>query len=485
MADQHPETRRSGRVQRQTQNRQEEQRAQEQRARQQRRERLDQQTRARQLARALEIQRLRAIEQQEVMEIRVPQLVNRVYHRTDISRQVERLSDGHLGHDRERAASEKLTQLKQAQPNRSRIQEITDIIASIVQIRLLSLKIREATTIIDEYIERDIGNLPEADQTRFILANNERNEARRVLQTLNDNFNTLIDYQPPNNPVVRENEALEVHREAAKVGRDALDKLSEVLDNNSEYQEDITEYVKEKFEAFIDGYSGYDDEKKTNMKKDLEKVLNKLKSAGDVANNPRIRNLIGNIVDFVIAQPDDFKDSYITSYIHDCANAYMGAEGDAARISCVGGIVERFYLILAQYLSTICPGTLDSCPPIYRRINKALNKTAYEDNNELKNEFIQEWAKDNLDKTDDKDERKQSFIDFMQGKYKELYGEENLEEPTIKMINELANEYEYAFESGMFGGAQKTRRKRTTKKSKKRKSRKIKKSRKARKSRKH
>jgi len=482
--------RRSGRVQEQTQNREEEQLAQqqraqeqlaqEQRARQQRLERLDQQTRARQQARALEIQRLRAIEQQEVMglEIRVPQLVNRVYHRTDISHQVERLSDGHLGRDRERAASEKLSQLKQEQPDRSRIQEITDIIESIVQIRLLSLKIREATTIIDEYIERDIANLPEADRTRFNRANDARNAARRDLQTLNGNFNTLINYQPPNNPVVRENEALEVHREAAKVGTDALDKLLEVLDNNSEYSGDITEYVKEKFEAFINGYSGYDKDKKKNMKKDLVKVLNKLKSAGDVTNDPRVRKLIGNIVDFVIAQPDDFKDSYISSYIHDCANAYMGAQGDAARISCVNGIVERFYLILAQYLSTLCPGTEQTCPPIYRRINKALNKTAYEDNNELKNEFIQEWASKHLKEDHDKDERKQSFIDFMQGKYKELYGVkagEELEEPTINMINELAKQYEYAFESGMFGGVKKIRRKRTMKKSKKRKARKSRK----------
>ena len=461
--DDGPPTRRSARGREQ---RALEQRAQEQRVLAQARQRQEEQARAR----ALEIQQVREIQQQP--EVR--QLVNRIYHRTDIDNQVERISDGHLGRDREIAASRKLSQLKQAEPDRSsrsKIEEITEIITIMVQIKLLSLKIREATATLNQNPVFD---------SQYLLAHNERADAERRLHTLNDRFNELIEYRPHRNPGTAEDEDTEVHREASKIGTTALDKLLDVLNNNSEYPGDITEYVKERFELFIDEYSGYDGEKKIHMKNDLEMVLNKLKSARGTANNPKNRKLIGNIVDFVMAQPDNFRDSYIRSYIHDCANAYQRAQG-YERLSCVGGIVERFYLILAQYLSTICPGTLDSCLPMYRRINKALNKTAYEDNNELKNEFIKEWASEHLNDGKTKGDRKTSFVNFMQDKYKELYGEDELEEPTIKMINELANQLDYAFDSGVFGGAKRTRRKRTMKKSKKRQSRKAKKSRKSRK----
>ena len=176
-------------------------------------------------------------------------------------------------------------------------------------------------------------------------------------------------------------------------------------------------------------------------------------------------------------QPDDFRDSFISSYVHECANAYPRAQGDA-RLSCVNGILERFYLGLAHYLSTICPGTKEKpCPKIYRRINKALNKVAYEDNNELKNEFIQEWDEKHMNEHNNQEARKKSFIDFMQHKYKELYGEDELEEATIKMIDDLAKQYDYAFKSGQFGGSNNIRRKRTTKRSikKQRKTRKHKK----------
>jgi len=252
--------------------------------------------------------------------------------------------------------------------------------------------------------------------------------------------------------------AFEVHRAAAEVGSEGEEKLLEVLKNeknaNDYPREPITRYVKTNFEMFINNYSGYDKHSKSQKKEDLKRVLDKLESAADNVNNPHNRKLIGNIVDFVMKQSDDFKDSYISSYIHDCANAYSDAEGDE-RLSCVGGIVERFYLVLAQYLSTICPGTKETCPPIYRRINKVLNKTAYEDNNELKNEFTEEWDSKHIKENSNSEDRKKSFIQFMEDKYKELYGEDKLEEQTIKMINDLANQYDYAFESGAFGGAKK------------------------------
>jgi hypothetical protein len=474
---------------------------QEERARQ----REEEQQRAR--AEAIEQARVRTpVEQGQDLETKVRRLVNRIYHRNDLQNQVERMSEGHLGFLRVLDATQKIAELKQAQPPRSKIEEISEIVRVILLIKKTALEESQATYTYGNYrfeynghrrpvLGRSTGQERlrlQQDQQEYDRIINEAvttsARAARELSELNTRFNRIINFEAPegvyqpgtddeDEDEADGNEALEVHRAAAEVGSEALEKLLKALNNpknDSDYPEPITKYVKEKFEGFIDGYSEYNAGKKTEMKKNLQKVLNKFKSAREIVSNEINRKIIGNIIDFVMVQADDFKDSYISSYVHECANAYPRARGDA-RLSCINGILERFYLGLAQYLSTICPGTKEKCPPIYRRINKALNKVAYEDNNELKNEFIKEWAAEHLNENDGKtkEQRRESFVHFMQDKYKELYGEDELEEPTINMINELANQYDYAFDSGTFGGAKKIRRKRTTKKSKKSKARKT------------
>ena len=397
-------------------------------------------------------------------------------------------------------ASTKIRQLKQRLTQQSR-QQIHNIVLLILQIEQ-KLKERDIWTniVFDErrnqrpVLGRSTGeerNRLRAQQVEYdaarINANISRLQAVEAISRFVSQLNEAIGYEQPPEIIHPDTDdedeeedagvALEVHRAAAAVGSESLEKLLAVLNNKkpvSEYPAPITEYVKERFESFIDVYSKYNAEKKQEMKKDLGKVLKKFQSARETVSNPINRKTIGSIVDFVMEQPDDFKESYISSYIHDCVNAYPTVIGDA-RISCVNGILERFYLILSQYLTTICPGTKEKCPPIYRRINKVLNKVAYEDNNELKNELTQEWVAEHLKENDgkSKEQRKKSFIKFMQDKYKELYGEDELEKPTIKMINDLANQYDYAFESGVFGGAKKIRRKHNTKKSKKTNARKT------------
>lgn len=390
-------------------------------------------------------------------------------------------------------ASTKIRQLKQRLTQQSR-QQIHNIVLLIFKIEQKKEERTRWSNIYYEYIETGRPVLSRGATRAQITeyntardnANNSMWAANNALNDFNSLLNDAIGYVPPPDIDYDEDEdedeedagvALEVHRAAAAVGSESLEKLLAVLNNKkpvSEYPAPITEYVKERFESFIDVYSKYNAEKKQEMKKDLGKVLKKFQSARETVSNPINRKTIGSIVDFVMDQPDDFKESYVSSYIHDCVNAYPTAIGDA-RISCVNGILERFYLILSQYLTTICPGTKEKCPPIYRRINKVLNKVAYEDNNELKNELTQEWVSEHLKENDgkSKEQRKKSFIKFMQDKYKELYGEDELEKPTIKMINDLANQYDYAFESGVFGGAKKIRRKHNTKKSKKTNARKT------------
>jgi hypothetical protein len=460
-------------------------------------------------ARAETIARARVQPGQQDLETEIRRLVNRIYHRNDLQHQVERMSDGHLGFLRVIDTTQKIAELKRAQPPRSKIEEISEIVRVILLIKKTALEERQATNTYDNYRfqynghrrpvlgrstgeERRLLQAAQQDYDRIMMeAHDASVRAARELDNLNMRFNEMIDFGAPpeiiypgtddeDEEAFDAEEALEVHRKAAEVGSEALEKLLKALNNpkkDSDYPEPITEYVKEKFEEFIDVYPQYNSNTKREMKKDSGRVLKKFQSARETVSKPIHRKIIGNIVDFVMEQPDDFRDSFISSYVHECANAYPRAQGDA-RLSCVNGILERFYLGLAHYLSTICPGTKEKpCPKIYRRINKALNKVAYEDNNELKNEFIQEWDEKHMNEHNNQEARKKSFIDFMQHKYKELYGEDELEEATIKMIDDLAKQYDYAFKSGQFGGSNNIRRKRTTKRSikKQRKTRKHKK----------
>jgi hypothetical protein len=446
-------------------------------------------------------------EQEQVLETEVRRLVNRIYHRDDLQHQVERMSDGHLGFLRVLDATQKIAELKRADPPRSKIEEISGIVRVILQIKKTALEGRQATNTYDNYrygfnghrrpvLGRSTGQERlrlEQDQQEYDrimdAAATASAAAAQELENLNVRFNEMINFEAPEGvyyPDTDEDEDedeeemvdLEVHQAAAKVGSEGQENLLKVLDNKkpeSAYPTPISQYVKEKFENFITNYTGYNAESKSEKITKLNKVLTKLQSAPGTVNNPKNRKLIGHIVDFVIEQPDEFKDSYVSSYIHDCANAYPERHGDE-RLSCIGGIIERFYLVLAQYISTICPGPKEKpCPRIYRRLHKVLNKIAYEDNNELKNEFIKEWASINM--SDDEhgktgQQLRESFVQFMEDKYKELYGEEELEAPTKKMIQELANENKDTFERGYFGG-KKTRRKYTAKKSKRRKNRKT------------
>jgi hypothetical protein len=495
MADQ-PPRRQSRRVQ-DTAARQEEQRE---------RERQEEQARARE--EEIERARLRtpAEEEQQSLERKATRLANALINTTSQAHVYHELVrfENRIGMRKLVLASTKIRQLKQRLTQQSR-QQIHNIVLLMFQIEQKIKERHRWDNIYYEYREQTHGHVrPPLGNSRGEERNNLRaqqaeydrtmteasrssTQASRDLDELSNRLNQAIGYEEPPEIIYPdtddedeegdEEEALEVHRKAAEVGSEALEKLLKALNNpkkDSDYPEPITEYVKEKFEEFIDVYPQYNSNTKREMKKDLGRVLKKFQSARETVSKPINRKIIGNIVDFVIEQPDDFRDSFISSYVHECANAYPRAKGDA-RLSCVNGILERFYLGLAHYLSTICPGTKETCPQIYRRINKALNKVAYEDNNELKNEFIQEWAAEHLKENDGKtkEQRRKSFVHFMQDKYKELYGEDELEEATIKMIDELANQYDYAFDSGAFGGAKKIRRKRTTKKSKKTNARKT------------
>jgi hypothetical protein len=172
----------------------------------------------------------------------------------------------------------------------------------------------------------------------------------------------------------------------------------------------------------------------------LNAVLQKVNSA-QYSREPKNINIIGKTVDFVLKQPDEFIEFYINAFIQDCYSAYQNGE-----MSCVAGIVERFYMIIGDAAYAMCPD--ENCDnPTYTELLTLFGKKID------KNELTQEWADKYLEsdelKNMSKSERKQHYINFMKSKYQELG---MLDETTKNLINREADNLDYVFESLQFGG---------------------------------
>ena len=229
-------------------------------------------------------------------------------------------------------------------------------------------------------------------------------------------------------------QAYQIHRASAKIN---LDNYLQIINVNTDSNYgNITDYVRSQFVPLINRLF-------SNSKQlidQLNEVLEKL-NLSKHSEEPQIINIIGKTVDFVLKQSDEFIEFYINAFIQDCYNAYQHGE-----MSCVGGIVERFYMIIGDAAYAMCPD--ETCD----------NQTYVElvtlfDKKLDKNELTQEWANEYLEKGKlnnmSKSERKQHYIDFMKRKYKELY---MLDETNENLINKEADNLDYVFESLQFGG---------------------------------
>jgi hypothetical protein len=190
----------------------------------------------------------------------------------------------------------------------------------------------------------------------------------------------------------------------------------------------------------------------------LNKILARFSSATELSQKPANIKMIGNTVDFVFKQPKEFIDFYIRAFIQDCYHAYS-YEGEAG-MSCVAGILERFYMIVGDAIFAICPdGNCDNNK--YVELLKLFNKHID------KNELTQEWANTYLESEELKNlkphERKQHYINFMKQKY---FDADMLDANTEKIINDEADNLELAdvFEKLQFGGKKKRRSQNRTKK---------------------
>jgi len=241
-------------------------------------------------------------------------------------------------------------------------------------------------------------------------------------------------------------EALQIHNASAKIN---LNKYLQIINVNmdSDYG-NITDYVRSKFVPLINRLF-------SNRQQSIDKlnaVLEKLNLA-EYSREPKSINIIGKTVDFVLKQPDEFIEFYINAFIQDCYNAYQDGQ-----MSCVGGIVERFYMIIGDAAYAMCPD--ETCNnPSYTELLTLFGKKI--DKNELTQKWAEEYLESEKIKKMSKSERKQHYIDFMKSKYQEL---DMLDETTENLINREADNLDYVFESLQLGGKKRNKQTRKNRK---------------------
>lgn len=219
----------------------------------------------------------------------------------------------------------------------------------------------------------------------------------------------------------------------------------------------IGDYIVTKFTEFI----------RTNVKEDeqeqlirrLTAVINKLKQAEEHYNDLTTRRIMNQTIDFVLQQPKEFIEFYIRAFIKDCYEAYSAAEGQG--LSCVKGIVERFYMIVGDAALAMCTTDFGCESDTYKQLLALFKKKAFDIN-----AVAQKWNTDAPELQQmSAPERKQHFINFVKQEYVSLGN--ILDDPAIESINKYADGIEYVFETLQFGGKKERREKRKERKTRK------------------
>jgi len=259
--------------------------------------------------------------------------------------------------------------------------------------------------------------------------------------------------------------AFEIHLKSAKINLEKYVELIDMDKDNSKNYGDIVSYIKPKFEAFIREHFQPNEQQLSLLK--LNAVLDKFSSAREISEKPGNIRLVGKTIDFVFSQPKEFIDFYIRAFIKDCYHAYPVDDENELNedgMSCVGGILERFYMIVGDSAYALCPG-YDCDNPKYVELLDFFRKRLD------RNELTMLWANTHLENPEfeklSPEKIKQHYIEFMQNMYKE---NDLFDEITEKMINDEADKLE---ESGMFErmrlGVLGGKRRKTNKRSKKNK----------------
>ena len=145
-------------------------------------------------------------------------------------------------------------------------------------------------------------------------------------------------------------DALQVHKEASKINYAKLDSfLKEKLNNvvvpgsinySSFINESLTNIINE---------SGDTEETKVQQRNDLGRILNERLSGLDYQERSiLVRESIFYTLNYVLTQPNPFKQMYSQTFIQDCIYAYEGEDG----MTCANGALERIVFSLVPACAT-------------------------------------------------------------------------------------------------------------------------------------
>jgi hypothetical protein len=287
-------------------------------------------------------------------------------------------------------------------------------------------------------------------------------------------------------------DAVEIHKVAKKIN---IEKFFKLINIDKDFSDDtkVVENLQNKIENYINN-----DETKTDIKfkkiKDkliyqLNKFLDKLKLS-EYSDEPISRNIMGKSMTFVFMQDKNFIDNYIQVFIQDNYFAYDVLEHfdgnettfDAESLSCVAGIIERFYLSIGETLKNMCIGTdnenchegtkYDELSQFFRNVININDFTqAWEEQSkDASDNWITELKWDNEKTPEENVERRQAnYIAFVKKKYELV----DAWDPEIqKQIEIEAAKFDWVYgnkEFLVFGGKNKKKSKSSKRKTSKRK----------------
>jgi surface protein len=214
----------------------------------------------------------------------------------------------------------------------------------------------------------------------------------------------------------------------------------------------------------------YPAEEITKKIAEMNQILHTIYLAQELSEKTDTKLLLGKTVDFLVTQPNEFVHFYLEALKYDCLNAYSSG----SPISCVKGMIERFYLTMGDTAYALCPDP-DTCTnPKYNELVSLFNKRV--DKNELTQEWNRIFLEDPIKRERlnglDKEQRIDHYRQFMIQKYRDAGQIPNEQAKQMVLRDIIEPEIvalDYVFEGLQFGG-KKSRKLLTRRKSSRRKS---------------
>lgn len=255
----------------------------------------------------------------------------------------------------------------------------------------------------------------------------------------------LEEEQAVQPPPVPQGQAFEIHNYFNDLD---FEKFLEIIRRDGESDND------ELLEPLIDYATSFPTMEKADELNGINETINSY----DKTDKPAVRDTIH----FVLAQPEDFKKTYIQNLSQDCLFAYEydPKRPNASRKSCVKGQYERVFMTLEGVLEAHCKDNEDEtiCPPVYRELLLCFKP----DYNELFSEWFGTQDPDEDGYSGKTPEEKRQYIDAKKAELRafivERLGERNSIDAYINKVVQGKNAFEAVYETyDASGGRRKNR----------------------------